>query len=114
MTPREEAHFRILKALENNPDLTQRELAEEVGLSLGKTNYQLNALINKGAVKLGNFQRDGNKLNKIAYLLTPSGFSERLRLTQGYLARKKAEYEALQAEIEALEKDDALEIVRED
>jgi EPS-associated MarR family transcriptional regulator len=113
MTPREEAHYRILRALENNPDLTQRQLAEAVGLSLGKTNYQLNALINKGAVKLGNFQRGDNKLNKIVYLLTPSGLSERLCLAKGYLARKKAEYEALQAEIEALEKDNAIEIMRE-
>lgn len=105
MTPREEAHFRILKALEKNSDLTQRELAEQLGLSLGKTNYQLNSLITKGAIKIGNFQRGSNKLNKIAYLLTPSGINERLRLTQGYLTRKRAEYEALKAEIEALESD---------
>ena len=79
MLPKEQAHFRILKALEDNPDLTQRELAEQLGLSLGKINYQLNALIAKGAIKIDNFQRGNNKLNKIAYLLTPSGLSERLR-----------------------------------
>ena len=71
------------------------------------------SLINKGAVKIGNFQRGDNKLNKIAYLLTPSGLSERLHLTQRYLARKKAEYEALRAEIEALEKDEITVITGE-
>lgn len=105
MTPQEQAHFRILKALEKNPDLTQRELAEEVGLSLGRTNYLVNALIEKGAIKIGNFRRAGDKLNKIAYLLTPAGIRERIRMTQGYLDRKKAEYEALKAEIEALEQE---------
>ena len=105
MTPQEQAHFRILKVLEKNPDLTQRQLADEVGLSVGRTNYLVNALIEKGAIKIGNFRRAGDKLNKIAYLLTPSGIRERFRLTQGYLVRKKAEYEALKAEIEALEKE---------
>lgn len=105
LTPREEAHFRILKALEKNPSLTQRQLAEQLGLSLGKVNYQLNALIDKGAIKLSNFQRGRGKLNKLVYLLTPKGLRERLQLTQRYLARKRAEYEALKTEIESLEQD---------
>jgi len=73
-----------------------------VAVSLGKTNYLINALIEKGWVKLGNFGRSETKLKKVAYLLTPGGIRERIRLTQGYLARKEAEYEALKAEIAVL------------
>ena len=105
MTPEEQAHFRVLKAIEDNPDITQRELAERLGLSLGKTNFLINALLEKGAIKMENFRRSDTKLKKIAYLLTPSGIAERLRLTQGYLERKRHEYENLRAEIEALEQD---------
>ena len=105
MTPREQAHFRVLRMLEKNPDLTQRELAKRLGLSLSKTNYLVNALAEKGAIKIENFRRSDTKLKKIAYLLTPAGISERLRLTQDYLARKKQEYEALKVEIKALERD---------
>ena len=105
MTPVEQANFRILQALERNPDLTQRELAEQLGLSLGRTNFLVNALMEKGAIKMENFRRSDTKLKKIAYILTPAGISERIRLTQDYLARKKAEYESLKAEIERLERD---------
>ena len=105
MTPKDDAHFRVLRILEKNPDITQRELAQQLGLSLSKTNYLVNALTEKGAIKIENFRRSDTKLKKIAYLLTPAGISERLRLTTGYLTRKKAEYEALKAEIKALEKD---------
>ncbi len=105
MTPQEQAHFRILNALEKNPRVTQRELAEQLGLSLGRANFLINALIDKGAIKIGAFRRSGQKLNKIAYILTPSGIRERLRVTQDYLARKKVEYEALKIEIEALEQE---------
>ena len=83
MTSEEEVHFRVLKAIEANPDITQRELAEALGLSLGKTNFLVNALLEKGAIKMENFRRSDTKLKKIAYMLTPSGISERLRLTQG-------------------------------
>ena len=103
MTPEEQAHFRVLKAIEDNPDITQRELAEQLGLSLGRTNFLINALLEKGAIKMENFRRSDTKLKKIAYLLTPIGIAERLRLTQGYLQRKRHEYENLRAEIEALE-----------
>ncbi len=105
MTPEEEAHFRVLKAIEDNPDITQRELAERLGLSLGKANFLINALLEKGAIKMENFRRSDTKLKKIAYLLTPTGIAERLRLTQGYLARKRNEYENLRTEIEALERE---------
>lgn len=103
MTPQEQAHLRILRALEDNPDLTQRELARALGISLGRTNYLIDALLEKGALKMERFRRSDTKLKRIAYVLTPSGISERLRLTRDYLARKRIEYEALRTEIEALE-----------
>jgi MarR family transcriptional regulator, temperature-dependent positive regulator of motility len=105
MNPREQAHFRILKIIETNQDITQRELAGQIGLSLGKTNYLLNALIDKGAIKIKNFRRADNKLRRVIYLLTPAGLRERLRLTKGYIARKEAEYDALKSELEALRRD---------
>lgn len=107
MTPEEQAHLRILKAFEQNPELTQRELAHELGLSLGRTNFLVNALMEKGAIKMESFRRSDTKLKKIAYLLTPAGIGERVRLTQAYLVRKKAEYTALKTEIEALERESA-------
>lgn len=108
MTPEEQAHFRVLQAIERNPDITQRELAEQLGISLGRTNFLINALLDKGAIKMENFRRSDTKLKKIAYLLTPSGIAERLRLTQGYLAAKRAEYQNLKAEIKALEQEESL------
>ena len=107
MHPEEEAHLRILKAFESNPDLTQRELAAQLGLSLGKTNFLINALLEKGAIKMENFRRSDTKLKKVAYLLTPAGIGERVRLTQAYLARKKSEFDALKAEIDLLEREPA-------
>lgn len=103
MTPQEQAHLRILRALEENPGLTQRELARTLGISLGRTNYLIDALLEKGTLKMERFRRSDTKLKKIAYVLTPSGISERLRLTRDYLSRKRHEYEAIRAEIEALE-----------
>lgn len=104
MSPQEQAQFRILKTLENNPELSQIQLARQLGISVGKVNYLLNALIDKGLIKIGNFRRSDHKLNKIAYLLTPEGIANRVSLTKAYLERKKLEYEALNAEIAALEK----------
>ena len=101
MTPHLQARFRILKILADEPDLTQRELAARLGISLGKSNYLLKALMEKGLIKLGNFRRAEKKL-KYVYLLTPAGIRERIRLTSAYLARKEAEYDALKAEIEEL------------
>ncbi|MDF9392798.1 MULTISPECIES: MarR family EPS-associated transcriptional regulator [Methylococcus] len=101
MTPHEQAQLRILKSLEDAPGISQRALAERLGISLGKTNYLLKALLEKGFIKADNFRRSNNKLGYL-YLLTPQGIEQKLRLTRAYLARKEAEYEALRAEIAAL------------
>jgi EPS-associated MarR family transcriptional regulator len=105
MNPDEQAHRRVLQAFERNPDLTQRELADALGISLGRTNYLVNALLDKGAIKMENFRRSDTKLKKIAYLLTPLGISVYAALTKDYLARKKVEFAALKAEIEVLERE---------
>ena len=104
LTPKEAARFRVLSILKETPDITQRQLSEQLGLSLSKTNYLLNSLIDKGAVKMEKFRRSDTKLKKIAYILTPSGISERIAMTTRYLERKRAEYDALRAEIEAIER----------
>ncbi len=101
MPSHEEAHLRILKIVSGEADISQRQLAVRLGVSLGKTNFLIQSLLEKGLLKAGNFRRAENKF-KYVYLLTPKGFGERVRLTRAYLARKEAEYEALQAEIQAL------------
>lgn len=103
MTPKEQATFRILRAVELDPGISQRDLAQLLGVSNGKANYLIAALIEKGLIKIGNFRHGEGKLNKIAYLLTPAGIRNRTALTHHYLARKEAEYEALKAEIESLQ-----------
>lgn len=100
----ENLHFRVLRFLQDNPDLSQRDLAARLGVSNGKLNYCLNALIDKGLVRLGNFAHSQHRLG-YAYLLTPAGLAEKAALTGRFLKRKMAEYEALQAEIEALRSD---------
>ena len=97
----EEFHYKVLKVLQENPDLSQRELAREVGLSLGKTNYCLRALIEKGFVKAGNFRNNQNKVSYV-YVLTPRGIEERVRATAYFLRCKMREYEKLEKEIEQL------------
>jgi EPS-associated MarR family transcriptional regulator len=97
----EDTHFRIMRILQKNPDLTQRELAEKLGMSVGGLNYCLNALIDKGLVKMQNFSSSKNKF-KYVYLLTPMGIAEKVTLTTRFLSRKMEEYEALKLEIEAL------------
>ena len=96
-----DAEYIILRILENNPKMTQRQMAKELGLSLGKTNYVVRALIDKGWVKLSNFKRSDNKLGYI-YLLTPEGLSEKTTLAQNFLNRKSEEYNRLKKEIEIL------------
>ncbi len=98
---KEELQWKALEALHADATLTQRALARELGISLGRTNYCLRALIDKGWVKLQNFQQSPHKL-RYAYLLTPQGIEEKTRMTWQFLRRKEAEYEALQKEIEAL------------
>ena len=96
-----DTEYIILKILKDNPKMTQRQIAKELGLSLGKTNYVIHALIDKGWVKLSNFKRSDNKLGYI-YLLTPEGISEKTILAQNFLKRKSEEYNRLKKEIEML------------
>jgi EPS-associated MarR family transcriptional regulator len=93
--------YQLLSALEQNPRASQRELAAEIGVSLGRTNYCLRALIDKGWVKAKNFK---NSKNKAAYIynLTPAGIAEKASVTRNFLARKQAEYKELEYEIERL------------
>ncbi len=97
----EDTHFRIMRILQDNPDLTQRELADKLGMSVGGLNYCLNALIDKGFVKMANFSKSKNKF-KYVYLLTPQGIAEKVAVTSRFLKRKMEEYDALKVEIEAL------------
>jgi EPS-associated MarR family transcriptional regulator len=97
----EETHLRVLRLLEANPQLSQRELAEALGVSLGKTNYCLKALLEKGLIKIRNFRNSKNKA-AYAYYLTPEGVSNKTVLTAGFLKRKLAEYESLKREIKLL------------
>ncbi|MFN3890321.1 MAG: MarR family EPS-associated transcriptional regulator [Beijerinckiaceae bacterium] len=99
---REDAHFRVLRLIESRPNLSQRDISDALGLSLGSVNYCLKALTEKGCVKVNNFRASDNKL-RYAYILTPSGISERAKLTARFLKRKMREYEALKAEIDALQ-----------
>jgi EPS-associated MarR family transcriptional regulator len=105
MTPlQEDIRFRVLRALQNDSCITQRELAERLGASLGATNFVLRALLERGAIKIRNFQGSTRKLS-YAYILTPSGLAEKAALTARFLARKQKEYEALKAEIEAVSRE---------
>lgn len=103
---REDVQFRILRLLQDNPEMSQRELAKEVGVSTGGIHYVLNALLDKGLLKLGNFTSAKDK-RRYAYVLTPKGLSEKAVQTQRFLNRKRAEYAALKEEIEALEREAA-------
>ena len=91
----------LLRKLESNPEYTQRELSREMGVSLGKVNYCMKKLTEKGLIKLTNFTHNPNKVG-YAYLLTPSGIEEKSRLTFSFLKRKVVEYDALKKEINAL------------
>jgi EPS-associated MarR family transcriptional regulator len=99
--PDDEIRYRLLKLIRDNPDLSQRDLAERTGVSLGKVNYCLHALMDKGWVKAINFR---NSKNKTAYLykLTPNGIEEKAKVTARFLKRKMAEYEAIKLEIHEL------------
>ncbi len=98
----QDAHFRVMRVIEANPTYSQRDIARSLGISLGAVNYCLNALIGVGFVKVRNFRASDNKL-RYAYILTPRGASEKAALTGAFLQRKIREYEALKAEIEALQ-----------
>ena len=98
---RDELRLRVLRALEANPQLSQRQLAAELGVSLGGVNYALKALVERGFVKADNFRQSGNKVAYL-YVLTPQGVAEKASLAAAFLSRKLGEYEMLRQEIEAL------------
>ncbi len=91
-------HFNVLRKINSKPKSTQRELAEALGFSLGKLNYCLKALKNKGLIKIKNFEKNPNKLNYI-YVLTPRGISEKTKLTMNFMKKKMKEYDELKKEI---------------
>jgi EPS-associated MarR family transcriptional regulator len=97
----EDTYFRVMRILQENPDLTQRELAQKLGISVGGLNYCLKALMEKGWVKMKNFANSKNKFGYI-YVLTPAGIAEKATITHRFLQRKLEEYEALREEIQAL------------
>ena len=95
----EQDHFEVLRKIQKKPESSQRELAEELGFSLGKLNYCLKSLQEKGFVKLQNFQKQSNKINYLRYVITPKGISERTRLTINFMKRKMKEYDELKEEL---------------
>lgn len=97
----EDTRFRVLQLLSENPHMSQRQLAEAVGISVGSAHYVLRALVEVGMIKLGNFSRSPDR-RRYAYVLTPEGVAQKAVLAGRFLARKLAEYDALRAEIEAL------------
>jgi len=100
----DDTNYGLLKTLENNPSLSQRDLAKRLGISLGKVNFCLNALIEKGCLKVNNFRNSDNKL-AYAYFLTPRGVEEKARITVHFLKYKMQEYEQLRAEIKMLKRE---------
>tara|TARA_X000001036_G_C19962395_1_gene514649 strand:- start:52 stop:366 length:315 start_codon:yes stop_codon:yes gene_type:complete len=93
-------NFEVLRKISKNPEASQREMAEDLGFSLGKLNYCLNALKNKGFIKINNFRKKQNKIKYIQYILTPKGISERTNLTINFMRRKMKEYDELKKELE--------------
>ena len=100
----ESTRYRLLKLLEGNPEMSQRQLAGALGVSVGKVNFCLRALLERGLVKMGNFRDSNNKLG-YAYYLTPKGAREKIRTTAGFLKRKVAEYQVMEKEIEELKRE---------
>ncbi|WCL51184.1 MarR family EPS-associated transcriptional regulator [Leptospira sp. GIMC2001] len=96
-----ELQHKLLRVLQNSPNISQRELSEVLGISLGRANFCLQALIEKGFIKAKNFKNNKNKLSYV-YLLTPQGLQEKAELTRKFFEIKKREYEELKKEVEAL------------
>ena len=92
-------HFNVLRKIQKKPDSSQRELAEDLGFSLGKLNYCLKALQNKGLVKIKNFQQKKNKIKYMQYVITPKGIAERTKLTINFMRRKMKEYDEQKKEL---------------
>jgi EPS-associated MarR family transcriptional regulator len=99
-----ESDYRILEALKKNPNISQRDLAKELGYSLGKVNYLLEALFNRGLVKMNNFIKSNNKIGYM-YILTPKGIIEKAKITKRFLKRKIEDHAMIQKEINALRKE---------
>lgn len=97
----EDTYFRVMRILQENPDITQRELAGKLGISVGGLNYCLKALMEKGMVKMKNFANSKNKFGYV-YVLTPAGMAEKAAIAHRFLQRKMGEYDALKVEIDAL------------
>ena len=97
-------HFKLLDILEKNPELSQRLLSRELGISLGSINYCIRALVEKGQVKVHNFKKNSNKIGYV-YLLTPQGISEKISMTKEFLRKRIKEYDQLQKEIRQLKND---------
>ena len=95
----EQDHFEILRKIQKKKQTSQRELAEELGFSLGKLNYCLKALQKKGLVKLQNFQKQSNKISYLQYIITPKGIAQRTKLTINFMKRKMREYDELKKEL---------------
>jgi len=95
----EQDHFEILRKIQKKKQTSQRELAEELGFSLGKLNYCLKALQKKGLVKLQNFQKQSNKISYLQYIITPKGIAQRTKLTINFMKRKMREYDELKREL---------------
>ncbi len=100
----EDTRFRVLRLLEENPEMSQRQIADALGISLGGVNYCVRALVDKGLVKVNNFRNSESKM-AYAYFLTPKGIAEKTALTARFLKRKIQEYESLKAEIESLKEE---------
>ena len=100
----EEISYRLIKFIEEDPDISQRELAQAMGISLGKANYCLKALMDKGWLKARNFKNNNNKI-AYAYVLTPRGLREKAKITGRFLKRKITEYEMLKSEIAQLRRE---------
>lgn len=94
-----EDHFEVLRKIQKQPQLSQRAMAKDLGFSLGKLNYCLNALVNKGLVKIQNFKKNKNKVQHFKYVITPKGISERTKLTIDFMKRKMKEYDQLKKEL---------------
>ena len=94
----QEEYFKVLRKIQQKPSSSQRELANDLGFSLGKLNYCLKALKDKGLIKIGNFKKNPNKLN-YAYILTPKGIAEKTKLTINFMKRKMQEYDDLKKEL---------------
>ncbi len=95
----EQDHFEVLRKIQKTPDSSQRELAKQLGFSLGKLNYCLKALQKKGLVKIQNFRKQSNKISYLHYVITPKGITERTKLTINFMKRKMKEYDELKEEL---------------